>query len=665
HHAGLDGLRGLAVAAVVGYHLGLGWLKGGFLGVSLFFTLSGFLITNLLLAEAGATDGIGLRRFWGRRARRLLPAAFGGILLALVATAAVGTADQMRNLPGDVLGAVAYVANWRFVLSHSAYQAGYAAPSPLLHYWSLAIEEQLYLVLPLLVAVVGWRSRQRFRRRSGKRAGAPGRRALATVVTLLLIASAAATLVLGGGDPNRVYFGTDTRMFELLAGVLLAVVAGFPTSSSRSSRRRSLVNVAGLTVLATTLVGWGAISEKDHWLYRGGLWGVAVVSCALISVALRPGVVAGVLRWRPLAALGRVSYGVYVYHWPLFVLLDSQHTGLRGVWLGLVRLCATGVVAGASYRFLEQPIRQRRWPRRTVRPALVLASVMIVVLVIGSVVIAGRASSRAVAAVARHPIVLAAAADQGEAAQGSSTTPAPVALSPPKLGKVLFVGDSLMQQPFPTFAARLAEQGIEARSLGGPGQSLMSHHAAWLPELQQDVATFDPDVIVLESCCGNFVTDPVWVGPDGRPVPRDTPAFYAEWRRLATDASTIASSRGAAVLWVVGPPVHTNGFYGPIDGWMPQVDAIYLSLASCAPGVGILDWRVVSGPDGRYAASLADSTGRLVPIRMPDGFHFTPAGWDLLSNLTLSSIDREWRLDGGRPGAWNGTCAQARTGGRT
>jgi hypothetical protein len=222
---------------------------------------------------------------------------------------------------------------------------------------------------------------------------------------------------------------------------------------------------------------------------------------------------------------------------------------------------------------------------------------------------------------------------------------------------VLFIGDSLIQQAYPTFAARLASTGVQAHVLGGPGQSLMSHRGAWLSQLQQAVATFDPDVVVLESCCGNFVTDPNWVGPDGKVVPRDTDAFYAEWRRLAVAATTISSSRGAAVLWVLGPPTHTNGFYGPIDRWVPKVDAIYQSIADCAPGLGTVDWRAIGGAGGTFAESLPDSIGTLVRIRTPDGFHFTPAGWDLLSTVTLAGVTSTWAADEGRPGAWNGQCA--------
>jgi hypothetical protein len=138
----------------------------------------------------------------------------------------------------------------------------------------------------------------------------------------------------------------------------------------------------------------------------------------------------------------------------------------------------------------------------------------------------------------------------------------------------------------------------------------MSHRGAWLTALQHAVTTFDPDVVVLESCCGNFATDANWVGADGKVVPRDTAAFYSEWRGLANAATTVSSSAGAAVAWVLGPPVRTNGFYGPIDGWIPKVDVIYQSIAGCARGVGSIDWRTVGGADGAYVDTLPNSIGR-------------------------------------------------------
>ncbi|GAC1315045.1 MAG: hypothetical protein NVSMB12_09480 [Acidimicrobiales bacterium] len=635
HQRGLDGLRGIAVLAVLAYHLG--WLPGGFLGVSLFFTLSGFLITNLLLREAaGSGDtrhrSIGLAAFWARRARRLLPAALAGIALAVAVTAAVGSPDQLRALPGDVIGGLAYGANWRFVLAHNSYRSGFAGPSPLLHYWSLAIEEQLYVVVPLLVAVVTL----------GR--GRPRRR-LAAIVGLGMGASAAATLWFGAGHADRIYFGTDTRMFELLAGALLAIAVGFPGGAH--DRLRNLRAIGPVTVLAAVaaVALWAGSHQQDIWLYRGGLWAVSAVSCVLIVGACWGRTLRRVLTLPPLPAAGRISYGLYVYHWPLFVAIDTAHTGLHGVGLGVTRLAATTAVAVVSFRWLEQPIRTRR---TRISPALRAgAPLAMAALVVAAALTAGLAASRSIAPARSRGLLLA----------GVTNPAAPVTIAPPPapLHRVLFLGDSLVQQAYPTFADRLRRQGIDARVAGGNGQSLMTHDRAWLSELDATVAAWDPDVVVLESCCGQFRFDPPLTGADGRPTAPASPEFDAAWRTLAIRASQIASARGALVLWVLGPPTHTNGWYGPIDGQVAGINAVYRGLVSCPARTGTIDWGTVGGPGGTYADALPDAAGHLVPIRQADGFHFTPAGIDALSDLTLDAVTRAWQ-DGGRTGPWPAVC---------
>ena len=395
-------MRGLAVVAVVGYHLGFSWLQGGFLGVSLFFTLSGFLITNLLLAESNATGGVSLRTFWARRARRLLPAAFAGILLAIVAVAVVGTADQLRALPGDVLGATFYVANWRFVLNHSAYAPGYQAPRRSCTTGRWPSRSRPTSSCPSSSCCSpGAADRVR-----SPRSGPARRRPLLAAVLALMAASAVATLILGAAaDPNRVYYGTDTRGFELLAGVLLALIVGFPAvGGAVAGRGRRLVSGAGVAILGLIVALWVTVPETSRWLYRGGLWGVSALSCALILAAFGGGWFAKALGSRVLSTLGRMSYGIYVYHWPLIILLQPGTAGLHGLGLAGVRVGATAVAATASYHWLELPIRQQRWklPRITWR----LAPLVPAVAVLAAFVVSGQAASRSVASLHDEPIVL-------------------------------------------------------------------------------------------------------------------------------------------------------------------------------------------------------------------------------------------------------------------
>ncbi|MGH9206800.1 MAG: acyltransferase family protein, partial [Acidimicrobiales bacterium] len=213
HLPALDGLRAIAVAAVIVYHFNFGWAAGGYLGVDLFFVLSGFLITGLLIEERMATGGISLPRFWARRARRLFPALLV-VLGAIVLYAVAGGPNIDPNaLRGDVLGTLFYVANWHFIAVDNPYFAPFATPSPLEHTWSLAIEEQFYVVWPLVVlllAKLGGRDWRRFTM-------------VSTVVLALASVVDMAMRAHGSGDVSRAYFGTDSRAFELMVGAFLAL----------------------------------------------------------------------------------------------------------------------------------------------------------------------------------------------------------------------------------------------------------------------------------------------------------------------------------------------------------------------------------------------------------------------------------------------------------
>ena len=330
HEPALDGLRGLAVAGVVAFHAGFGWATGGFLGVSTFFTLSGFLITSLLLAERSGTGRIDLVAFWARRARRLLPAALLTLLGVSALAGALASPEQLDGLRGDVLSALFYGANWRFLASGQSYGDLFAMPSPVLHFWSLAIEEQLYVAFPLLVVAV--------------------RRRLGAVLVALVVASVVLAWILyePGGSTSAAYYGTGVRAGELLVGALLAMVV---------ARRRDLVRspavaVAGTGALALLLWAWTVVRQDELVLFRGGLVAHAVVSALVIAACLAPGPVRSMLSLSPLQALGRISYGVYLYHWPVLLWFDAPL---------LLQLAVTLVLAMASFVLVEQPIRLGTW----------------------------------------------------------------------------------------------------------------------------------------------------------------------------------------------------------------------------------------------------------------------------------------------------------------
>jgi peptidoglycan/LPS O-acetylase OafA/YrhL/lysophospholipase L1-like esterase len=368
HVSALDGARGLAVSGVLLFHGG--HLKGGYLGVDLFFTLSGFLITSLLLAEASRTGSVGLGGFWARRARRLLPAL--AVLMVGVALYSVAFAkpSELAQIRGDAFATLGYVANWHQIFASQSYFALFSAPSPLNHTWSLAIEEQFYVIWPLLfVALLA-----RFRRVAPR----------AVLVTSLVLAGVSSVLMIVLYDPantNRAYLGTDTRAAAILFGAALA--AWFAIHGPVRSRiARVAVETAGLGGAVVLAVAWTRLDGQSATLYRGGfvLCGLAATAVLAAAVHPRPGVLSRALSFRPFCALGLISYGVYLYHWPIDIVLDEQRVGLSGWPLFAVQTAVTLAIAIASYLIVEQPIRHGkptaarvRWLTPAVAIGLVLA----------------------------------------------------------------------------------------------------------------------------------------------------------------------------------------------------------------------------------------------------------------------------------------------------
>jgi peptidoglycan/LPS O-acetylase OafA/YrhL len=345
----LDGIRGLSVAAVLAFHGGAGWARGGFLGVSTFFTLSGFLITSLLLAEFQATGRIGLVEFWTRRFRRLMPAALLTLLGVALYGALVADPQQLWRLRADGLASLLYYANWRFLLSGQAYEELFARPSPVQHFWSLSIEEQFYLVFPLLFLGLC-------------RFAGSSRTRLAGALAALAAGSLALTAWLHHPEEasTRVYYGTDTRAAELLIGAVLALwLAPLRETSARPAPLA--LTLTGCAGLAGTFTLWSTATPGSGWLFEGGLGVVALASAAWIAASVRPGPLARGLAFEPLRLLGVISYGVYLIHWPVYLVLNAKTTGLDGTTLLGLRAGVTIALASSSYRFFEMPLRSGRW----------------------------------------------------------------------------------------------------------------------------------------------------------------------------------------------------------------------------------------------------------------------------------------------------------------
>ncbi len=352
--SGLDGLRGLAVAAVFVFHAG--HLSGGYLGVDLFFVLSGYLITSLLLVESRSAGHVDLIRFWSRRARRLLPAL--AVMLVGVAAYARFVADpgELHRIRWDGIATRLYVANWRDIFAHGDYWALFSAPSPLLHTWSLAIEEQYYVVWPLVVVGACLVAARRSRGRNATSV-AP----IVLIVSVLgCLASLASQAYLQAAQGwNRVYYGTDTRAFALLAGAALAAAVAW-RGPARSGRPRQALEAAGIVSAVVLGVAWSTMSGASGAVQRGGLALCSVAAlCVVAAVAHpQPRLLARLASFSPIRRLGVISYGVYLYHWPIMVWLSTERVHLAGPLRFLLQLVVTLAVSIVSYRFVEQPIRR-------------------------------------------------------------------------------------------------------------------------------------------------------------------------------------------------------------------------------------------------------------------------------------------------------------------
>jgi peptidoglycan/LPS O-acetylase OafA/YrhL len=390
---GLDGVRALAVLAVMGFHEGASELSGGFLGVDVFFVLSGFLITDLLVTMYDRLGRLDLKDFWTRRARRLLPA-LGLMLVVVSAAATVIEPGQGASLRTALLAAVTYTSNWYQILHHVSYFATmglFTAPPPLDHLWSLAIEEQFYLIWPLLLWLLIFRLN--------------GRRARVTATLILAALSALAmALEYSPGDPSLVYYGTDTHASALLIGAALALALPLATVESLPAAQVRRLDAAG--VVGLVLLAWAAghFSGDDRAVYPAGLILAAVGAAGLVAAAAGTGVIAAMTSLPPLRWIGIRSYGIYLWHWPVIALAGAiTGPGPTSPWLWLIEAAVSVGLAWTSWRFVENPILRdgflatcARWrvqvdeglrpvgAHRKVVPVVVAATALIAVAAAGS-----------------------------------------------------------------------------------------------------------------------------------------------------------------------------------------------------------------------------------------------------------------------------------------
>ena len=434
---GIDALRAIAVLAVFLYHAGVDWMPGGFLGVDVFFVISGYLITSLLLSERRRTGTVRLGQFWLRRARRLLPAV-GALIAVTMVVAAIAEPDRMTTLRGDALASLVYVANWHFIFEHQSYFDQFQRPSLFRHLWSLSVEEQFYLLWPLAFA-------------GGMKL--LGRRRLLVGVLAGAIASLALTWVLfDPTDASRVYYGTDTHAAGLLFGVALAL-AWSPWRLRQATPGRwcgPALDAAGTLALGYLMLSFIHVHDYDLALFHGGYLWLALASAVVIAVMAHPSARLGpLLAQPPLVWLGLRSYSFYLWHWPMLALTrPGVDVSLpRGVLIPL-QLLAVLALADLSYRFVELPFRGKHklfslpdgW-LKVGRPVLAFSVVAIVALVGWSgIVSSGPSSNSAAASTARFAKV---SVEPVSLDQARSSRPAGAA-APGKPPRIVAFGDSVM-----------------------------------------------------------------------------------------------------------------------------------------------------------------------------------------------------------------------------
>jgi peptidoglycan/LPS O-acetylase OafA/YrhL len=610
----------------MGFHEGVSELSGGFLGVDVFFVLSGFLITDLLVSRYDRLGRLDLKDFWSRRARRLLPA-LALMLIVVTAAATVIEPRQEASLRLALLAAVTYTSNWYQILHHVSYFASlglFTAPPPLDHLWSLAIEEQFYLIWPLILWLLILRLN--------------GRRARITATLILAALSALAMgLEYSPGDPSLVYYGTDTHASALLIGAALALALPLATVMSLPAALVRRLDAAG--VIGLVLLAWAAghFSGADPAVYPVGLILAAVGAAGLVVAAAGTGVIAAMTGLPPLRWLGIRSYGIYLWHWPVIALAGAiMGARANSAWMWFIEAAVSIGLACASWQFVETPILRdgflatcARWrvlvdeglrpvaAHRRVVPMVVAASALIAVAVAGYGV-ARPAGSAAPAGLLRQVAEGQRISAASQVTVGASSA-ASSAASQTTTGLTPAVAGSSASPPAspapmwacPTTAARLPN--VSGRQVTAIGDSVMVASAAAL-----DAAL--PGIYI------NAQVDRAMVA--GLAVIQNLVA-HGELRRyvvvgLGTNGP-VSAAQIRQLRRLIGPNrdlILINTF-GPMP-WEASVNGVLDAAARHTAHVSLADWH----------AAIAGHTGLL----WPDGIHPQPAGAQVYARLVVAAI---------------------------
>jgi len=621
---GLDGLRAVAVLAVIAFHLGLGWAPGGLLGVGIFFTLSGYLITDILLSQLARRGHIRLGKFWLARARRLLPALFAMLAIVVAWVTIFGPAQPQQFRDGVVASAL-YVSNWQLIFGDVSYFARFAPPGPLNHLWSLAIEEQFYIVWPFLL-LIG----VKLVRETPLPSGVRPRLAVVTLGLALASVILMAALFRPSLDPSRVYYGTDTRASELLFGAALAMV--WP--SRKLSRKigagaRNMLDGLGVAgLLAIALMIWQT-DQYSSFLYRGGFVLLSIATVLVLAPLAHPACRLGpILGWKPLRWVGVRSYGIYLWHFPIIVLTTPGGIANGAEPLReLLQFAAILGVSALSWRYLEEPVRHgaigRLWrrarsggwrPQHLSRQGWAAAGVSLVVLVAAC---AGMAGVNSVSAEGRDARV-------EEAIAAGTAKPPPLTLAQAASSKrssckaVVHIGDSTSEGLTSSDYLPLESQRIESRyaSVGAVEQHMEISGARSIVETfegepnAQEVAEawkFEGFRGCWVLALGTNEAANVFVG-----------SAVDEMERIEIMMSTIGDE---PVMWVnVRSLVEAGDPYAAEN--MERWDKTLLEACRRYPKMRVYDW----------AADVKDAWF------IEDGIHYTSPGYAARSELIAQAL---------------------------
>ena len=609
---GLDGLRAIAVLGVVLYHLKFGWAEGGLLGVGVFFTLSGYLITDILLNQVNQ-GGIRLKSFWLARARRLLPALF---LMLIVVTAWVTVIGphQPSDFRTAVLSAVGYFNNWWLILHNVSYFARFAPPSPLNHLWSLSVEEQFYIAWPFLLMAA-----LHFVPEAKRKAGPRPRLAAVALLAALCSGILMAVLYHPSLDPSRVYYGTDTRALELLVGAALAMV--WPsrrlTGKVRRQARRTIdaAGLAGLIVIG--LMFWRS-NEFSPFLYRGGFallaLGTALSVAAFAHPASRLGPIVGC---KPMQWIGERSYGIYLWTLPIIVLTSPQGVHGPNLLRATLQVVAIMVVAELSWRYVENPVRHgalgrlwKRWKAGELRRARVSREGWVGVGAAGIVVLAAIAGLAGVG-VSNSPAI--GSANVAKTVTAKNARRKPLATS---CKGVVHIGDStseglVSEEYLPRnelIAAQYARVGATTAHLEVAGARSIYENFEGEPNAQEVAEAWKNEG--FKGC---------WVIAMGTNEAANVAAGsnFTYDDRIESMMSTIGDE---PVMWVNVKSLVPSGPYAEAN--MKSWDEALLAACDRYPNMRIYNW----------AADVRDKWF------IPDGIHFTSEGYEARGRLIADAL---------------------------